>query len=118
MSALRGEDVDDAKSFWSWRGRYVGYRSFDCLFGHNGRQIGYFAEGDEVYGCAGDYLGEVRGDSRLITNLSKKAWTRKSLIPRKSVIPRFLQKFPGHHDVNAKEMLSGYEDFPAPRERI
>jgi hypothetical protein len=101
-----------SKVFWNWRGRYVGYRSSDCLFGHEGAQIGYFAEGDEVYGCAGDYLGEVRGDNRLITNLSKKAWTRKS------VIPRFLKSSPGHHDVNAKEMLAGYEDFPAPAERI
>ena len=112
MSALRGEDVDDAKNFWNWRGRYVGYRSSDCLFGYDGRQLGYFAEGDEVYGCAGDYLGEVRGDSRLITNLSKKAWTRKK------VTPRSLNSSPGHHDVNAKEMLAGYEDFPAPPERI
>jgi hypothetical protein len=105
--------VSDEKSFWSWRGRYVGYRSSDCLFGPDGRQLGYFAEGDEVYGCAGDYLGEVRGDSRLITNLCKKAWTRKS------VIPRFLKgSSSGHHDVNAKEMLAGYEDFPAPPERI
>jgi hypothetical protein len=56
--------------------------------------------------------GELRGDSRLITNLSKKAWTRKS------VIPRSLKSFQGHHDVNAKEMLAGYEDVPAPPERI
>jgi hypothetical protein len=90
----------------------VGYRLSDDLFYFDGQQLGYFAEGDEVYGCSGDYLGEVRGDSRLITNLSKKAWTRKS------VIPRFLKRFPGHHDVNAKEMLAGYEDFPAPPERI
>ena len=98
--------------FWNWRGRYVGYRSSDCLFSGDGRQVGYFAEGDEVYGCAGDYLGEVRGDNRLITNLGKKAWTRKS------VVPRFLKSSPSHHDVSAKEMLAGYEDFPAPPERI
>ena len=90
MSALRGEDVDDAKSFWNWRGRYVGYRSSDCLFGCDGRQLGYFAEGDEVYGCAGDYLGEVRGDSRLITNLSKKGVDTKKCNPSflEGLLPR------------------------------
>ena len=40
------------------------------------KRAGYFAEGDEVYGCAGDYPGETR----LITNLGKKAWTRNSLV--------------------------------------
>ena len=104
--------MDDAKSlFWNWCGRYVGYRSSDCLFGRDGSQLGYFAEGDEVYGCAGGYLGEVRGDGRLITNLSKKAWRRKT------VEPCFSKSSPGHHDVNAKQMLAGYEDFPVAQER-
>jgi hypothetical protein len=111
MSASRGEDVVDAKNFWSWRGCYVGYRSAGNLFSRDGRQVGYFAEGDEVYGCGGDYIGEVRGDNRLITNLSKKAWTRRS------IIPRLLKSSPCPHDVNAKEMLAGFEDFPVPTER-
>jgi len=104
--------VSDISIFWNWSGRYVGYRLSDDLFCSDGRQVGYFAEGDEVYGCNGDYLGEVRDRDRLITNLSKKAWTRKSLIPR------VLKSSPGHRDVNAKEMLAGFEDFPAPPERI
>ena len=99
--------MSDITIFWNWSGRYVGYRVFDDLFYCNGWQAGYFAEGDEVYGCNGEYIGEVRGD-RLITNLSKKAWTRKSLIPR------FGKSFPGHRNVTAKEMLVGFEDFPAP----
>jgi len=99
--------MDDIKSFWNWRGQYVGYRSSGCLYNCDGRQVGYFAEGDEVYGCSGDYMGEVRGGNRLITNLSKKAWTRKS------VTPRLLKSFPGHFDVTAKEMLVGFEEFPA-----
>jgi hypothetical protein len=104
--------VDEPKSFWNWHGRYIGYRTSDCLFGSDGRQIGYFAEGDEVYGCAGDYLGEIRGENRLITNLSKKAWTRRT------VVPRVFKNSPGHRDVNPKEMLVGYKDFPAPQEHI
>ena len=112
MSVVRGEDVDDITSFWNWQGRYIGYRSSGCLYRCDGRQVGYFAEGDEVYGCAGDYMGEVRSGNRLITNLSKKAWTRRS------VTPRLLKSSEGHRDVNAKEMLAGYEDFPGPLEYI
>lgn len=103
--------MDDFKRYWSWCGRYVGCRSSDCLFSRDGRQVGYFAEGDEVYGCSGDYIGEVRGEDRLITNLSKKAWTRKS------VAPRLFKTSSSPHDVNAKQMLAGYEDFLVPAER-
>src|SRR5437588_3513312 len=112
MSTRRGEELADLSSFWNWSGRYVGYRLSDMLFCYDGRQVGYFAEGDEVYGCNGGYMGEVRSGNRLITNLAKKAWTRGSLIPR------FLKSSPGHRDMNAKEMLAGYEDFPVPLERI
>ena len=96
--------------FWNWSGHYVGYRLSDGLFAHDGHQVGYFAEGDEVYGCRGDYLGEVRGADRLITNLKKKAWTRRSSPAR------VLEESPGHRDVIAKEMLAGFEDFPVQQE--
>ncbi len=112
MSTARGEELADFNIFWSWGGRYVGYRSSDCLFGCDGRQVGYFAEGDEVYGCNGEYIGEIRGRDRLITNLSKKKWTRRSLVPLR------LKSSPGHRDVTAKEMLVGFEDFQILPERI
>ena len=95
----------DFESFWSWSGRYIGHRSADCLFDTEGQQVGFFAEGDEVYGSNGNYIGEVRGSNRLITNLSKKKWTRGSFIPR------FLKTSPGHGDVSPKTMLTGFEDF-------
>jgi hypothetical protein len=98
----------DLNTFWNWSGRYVGQRLSDGLFCYDGRQVGYFAEGDEVYGCAGEYMGEIRGGNRLITNLSKKAWTRKGLTPR------CLKGSPGYRDLDAKVMLAGYEDFPFP----
>ncbi len=98
--------MTETTSFWSWSGHYIGYRSSEGLFSCDGRQIGYFAEGDEVYGCNGDYMGEVRGGNRLITNLSKKAWTRKNSVPR------ILKVCPGCGDMNAKDMLSGFVDFP------
>jgi len=108
MSLRKGEEAADSNTFWTWSGRYVGYRSSDGLFGCDGRQIGYFAEGDEVYGCDGGYIGEVRNCNRLITNLSKKAWTRKSSIPRT------LNSSTRQRDVNAKKMLAGFEDFLVP----
>lgn len=110
--STRGEETADFNIFWNWSGHYVGYRLSDALFCLDGWQVGYFAEGDEVYGCNGGYMGEVRSGNRLITNLSKKAWTRGGFTPR------YLKSAPGHRDVNAKEMLAGYQDFPAPAKHI
>ncbi len=91
--------------FWNWSGRFIGYRSADSLFSSDGRELGSFAEGDELYGVHGEYIGEVRGGNRLITNLSKKKWTRASFLPR------VLKSSPGHKDVSPKVMLTGFEDF-------
>ncbi len=98
-------EMADMHMFWSWSGKYVGYRSSDYLFGADGRQMGYFAEGDEVYGCNGDYIGEVRSGNRLITNLRKKRWTRAGFTAR------VVKSLPPHNDVSPKEMLAGYQDF-------
>ncbi len=112
MNTRTGEELADATIFWNWSGRYVGYRLSDGLFCYDGQQVGYFAEGDEVYGCDGNYMGEIRSRNRLITNRSKTAWTRQKLVPRS------LKSSPGHRDVNAKDMLAGYEDFPVSPDRI
>ena len=105
MNGNSRQDTSDCDAFWGWNGRYIGYRSSDCLFDGDGLQVGYFAEGDEVYTCLGKYVGEVRGGNRLITNQSKKSWTRSASTPhsrRPSKIPK---------DLDAKQMLAGYEDF-------
>jgi hypothetical protein len=93
-------------SFWNCSGSYVGYRASDELFDMNGRQIGYFAEGNEIYGCHGRYLGEVRGLDRLTTNPKKKAWARTASVPRT------LRHSVGHRDQQPVELRPGYEDFP------
>ena len=93
-------------AFWSWSGKYVGYRVADFLFGNQGLQIGYFAEGDEVYGSNGDYLGEAKGNNRLITNLFKKAWKRRSFTPQQSS-----NRTPGSPDLGSKDLPPGFEDF-------
>lgn len=99
--------MESTNSFWSWNGKYVGYRISDFLFSNEGRQIGSFAEGDEIYGCGGFYVGEVRSGNRLIANLSKKAWTRQSFAPQPA-----RTRSPGHPDMPPKDMLTGFEDFP------
>ena len=106
MNLRNGEPPSNGNIFWSWGGRYVGVRVSDGLFYFDGRQLGFFAEGDEVYGCDGTYLGEVRLRDRLIRNIEKKAWTRRS------VIPSLLPGSRCHADLKAREMPSGYEDFP------
>jgi hypothetical protein len=111
MTSEEEYQVGDLTTFWNWAGRYVGYRMNDGLFSYSGHQVGYFAEGDEVYGCDGSYLGEVRSGSRLITNPVKKAWTRRASVPR------VLKSSPGHPDLSQKQMLPGYEDFPVAPER-
>ncbi len=100
--------MNEIESFWNWSGHYVGYRLTDSLFSQNGQQLGYFAEGDEVYGCNGEYLGEIRTRGRLITNLRKKAWTRRSMAPSVQ------RSSPGHANVSPKDMLAEFEDFPVP----
>lgn len=98
-----------ASDFWSCSGSYIGYRASDGLFDSSGRQIGYFAEGNEIYGCHGRYLGEVRGLDRLETNPRKKAWTRTASAPKA------LGRSAAHRDQRPVEMRSGYEDFTVAR---
>jgi hypothetical protein len=105
-SEAREEKVSTGVSFWNCHGTYIGYRASDELFDMNGRQIGYFAEGNEVYGCNGRYLGEVRGQDRLITNPKKQAWARPASVPRA------LQHSAGRRDQPPVEVRPGYEDFP------
>lgn len=105
-STPREERSSKAVSFWNCHGSYVGYRASDGLFNMNGRQIGYFAEGNEIYGCHGKYLGEVCGRDRLITNPKKKTWARPVSLPR------VLEHCVGHRDQKPVELRPGYDDFP------
>lgn len=102
--------MESSSAFWNWNGQYVGYRLSDFLYSNDGRQIGQFAEGDEVYGYNGSYIGEVRNGNRLIANSSKKRWTRSTFVPQ-----LIKNNFPGRPDVSPKDMLTGYEDFPVSR---
>lgn len=95
-----------SKEFWTSSGNYIGRRVSDGLFHRDGHQIGYFAEGNEIYACDGSYLGEVRGSDRLITNPNKKLWARKTRIP---VFEHSSKSF----DLPPIVLLPGFEDFPA-----
>ncbi len=97
--------MKDSKSFWSWQGTYIGYRFDDSLFSSDGRQLGLFYDGDEVYACDGHYLGEIRGGDRLISNIAKKMWKRGL------VTPSVRRQVPGFANASSKEMLLSFEDF-------
>ena len=96
------------KTYWSWGGIFIGYRLDDALFTRQGKQMGFFAEGEEVYSCTGSYLGEVRGSDRLITNVKKMKWSRSQ------VAPTIQAQIPGRSDVLAKAMIVDHQDFPTP----
>ena len=93
---------------WTCRGECFGYRQGDALFTYDGRQVGQFAEGDEIYGRDGRYLGEISRTGRLITNASKKTWTRAGFSPTAG------NRFSKNNDVSPNEIRPGYEDFPSP----
>jgi hypothetical protein len=93
---------------WTWGGKSFGYRSQDALYSCQGTQIGRFAEGDEIYGYEGNYLGEIRTADRLITNLSKHKWRRPRFLP--TVGRGFEQKT----DTSAKNLPDGFTDFLTP----
>ena len=107
---MENSELKDLKSFWTWGGCYIGYRLTDSLFSREGKQLGYFAEGDEVYGCNGKYMGEIRTSDRLITNVKKKLWSRGT------VVPSVQRSVPGHPNVGPKAMLANFEDFPCSQE--
>ena len=64
---------------WTHGGRYFGYRADDEFRTYDGRHAGRF-EGDDVYGPAGSYLGELRNE-RLVTCLAKKRWASSRFSP-------------------------------------
>ena len=99
------QEMKDSKSFWNWSGTYIGYRLDDSLFSSDGRQLGLFYDGDEVYACDGHYLGEIRNGDRLISNVTKKRWTRGL------VTPSVRKQVPGFANASSKEMLPSFEEI-------
>jgi hypothetical protein len=93
---------------WTWGGTSFGYRDADNLWTHDGRHVGRFYDAD-VYGPDGRYLGELRNKNRLITNLSKKSWTRAPFMPYGNRVG-----FVPYTDYVGYVMYVGYEDFPKP----
>jgi len=95
--------------FGTWGGECFGCRKDDRLFAHHGLQVGRFY-GDEVYGSEGRYLGEIRSEKRLITNLSKKGRMRSGFGPVLGGSYARYANYAGY------AMYAGYEDFPSPDE--
>lgn len=74
-------------------------------FADDGHQVGYFAEGDESVWLQWRLFG--RGSE----------WKSPHYQPQQKGLDQTKlntagdESVPGHHDVSAKEMLSGFEDF-------
>lgn len=95
------------KDYWTWTGKYLGYRDADNLFTYRGRFVGKF-HGEEVYGADGRYLGEEKSEGRLITNIGKRSWTKSSS-------GRASGSLHGKYaNYAAYAMYAGHEDFPGP----
>jgi hypothetical protein len=92
---------------WTWGGECFGYRRDDRLFAYYGKQVGKF-HGDEVYGADGSYLGELKSEKRLITNLSKQSWRRSGFGPVQGGSYARYASYAGY------AMYGGFEDFPHP----
>jgi hypothetical protein len=96
----------DVTRLWTCTGKFFGYRFNDSLFTPDGRQAGQFSEGDEVYDRYGTYVGEIRKGNRLVTNMSKRDWTRQSFLPQAGL------RFRTSADLNSVQIMDGFQDFP------
>ena len=92
---------------WTSGGTFFGYREEDSLFTHQGKCVGRF-QGDEIYGSRGEYLGEIEGSGRLITDKSKKSLRGEQASNAQGDVTGKLANYTGY------VMLAGYEDFPDP----
>ena len=98
---------------WTWGGRCFGYMDGDDLWTHDGRHVGRVSKDreGEIYGPNGRYLGEIRNDNRLITNVSKKSWAGFGFAPygRRAGFAKYA-------DYAGYAMYAGHEEFPAPED--
>lgn len=109
--ALPASDTESVVTrLWTCKGEFFGYRRDDFLFAYDGRQAGQFGEGDEIYDRYGSYTGEIRKGNRLVTNISKRDWSRPPFTPVSGA------RFRPSSDLNSIEVMPGFEDFPIARE--
>lgn len=108
ISHLPANDLEsEVIRLWASNGKFFGYRLNNSLFTPDGREAGQFSEGDEIYDRYGIYRGEVRKGNRLVTNLSKRDWTRRSFLPQAGL------RFRPSNDLASIQVIAGFEDFPA-----
>jgi hypothetical protein len=107
ISPLAASDLESEMiRLWTSNGRFFGYRLENSLFTPDGREAGQFSEGDEIYDRCGAYRGEIRKGNRLVTNMSKRAWTRKPFSPQSG----FRLRPSG--DLASIQIMAGFEEFP------
>lgn len=108
ISHLPAKDLEsEVIRLWTSNGKFFGYRLDNSLFTPDGREAGQFSEGDEIYDRYGTYRGEIRKGNRLVTNLSKRDWTRNAFAPQSGL------RFRPSNDLASIQIMAGFEDFPA-----
>lgn len=94
------------KHVWTWRGKFFGYISNDCLFTKKGKCVGQL-DNDMIYDRNGKYIGEVMNNDRLITCNSKMNWRGQSAPNYNGASCGSYCNYVGY------AMYSGYQDFPS-----
>ena len=92
------------QDFWSWGGKYIGFRSGNYLYSRTGKPVGYF-HNEVLYDFTGKYLAEIRDNNRLITVISHKSYKTNSIIQPINSCGRSCGNYIGN------VMISGCEDF-------
>jgi len=93
---------------WTWGGHILLPSRRRESVDHNGKQVRRLGD-QEIFDQDGQYLGEVKNDNRLITNLSKKSWRGPGITPYANRVRHVpYVNFAGY------VMYVGYEDFPDP----
>jgi CheY-like chemotaxis protein len=101
-------DSPTADDLWTWSGEYFGFREGSELWTHDGRHVGRFRRGVEIFRPDGLYMGVVM-EGRLVVDWHRTALRASSFTPSENRI--------GHRrfsDRSPFDMQIGFKDFPSP----
>lgn len=110
-------NIDDSGEFdtdsptpddlWTWSGEYFGFREGDELWTHDGRHVGRFRRGAEIFRPDGLYMGVVM-EGRLIVDWHRTARRASSFTPSadRSGHRRFAERTPFDMQIGFKDFLS------------
>ena len=101
-------DSPTADDLWTWSGEYFGFREGVDLWTYDGRHVGRFRRGSEIFRPDGMYMGVVM-EGRLVVDWYSTARRASSFTPSENRIGH--RKFA---DRAPFDMQIGFKDFPNP----